>query len=153
MTTTIGRMAVAAALVAGLVASALAQEGTQRVTDESIASLVAKAKAAPNDPEVHYRLAVAYWYRACVPRTRACESSAGPPEMRAKNIQSGLIATDTALALRGDFIEVLIYKSLLLRGKAVLEPSRRDNLIKEADALVTVTAEILARRRSVAPGR
>jgi hypothetical protein len=61
----------------------------------------------------------------------------------------GLAALKRAETLRPEYFESLVYRSLLLRQKAVLEtdPSARKKLIAEADETRQEASDIVARRR------
>ncbi|HEX5111159.1 MAG TPA: hypothetical protein VFV95_22055 [Vicinamibacterales bacterium] len=122
MRTTTSLMIAAAVIGAAIATPVGAQQGASGVTDEQIETLVKQAEANPKDPELHYRLAAAYWAKACVPRIAVCEGSAGPIDRRAQYVQSGLLEADKTLAIRPDYLDALVYKGLLLRANAVLEP-------------------------------
>ena len=57
------------------------------------------------------------------------------PSQQMAYVQRGIEFTDRALAIDPNFVDSLVYKNLLLRTLATLEPSRREQLIGEADAL------------------
>src|SRR5262249_22989039 len=52
-------------------------------------------------------------------------------------LQSGIAATDRAIALNGDYVDALVYKSLFLRIEAQMETdaTRQQQLTAEADQL------------------
>ena len=140
-------LCVAALMTAALGRSLAAQRSNEpRYTDKEIARLIAATVNDPDNPETHYRLAVAYWHKACVPPAKACAAEAGPPSMQRKYVQEGLTETEKTLALRLDHIEALTYKSLLLRGLAYLDPSRAGALTREADALLEFVSAIQKKR-------
>ena len=50
-------------------------------------------------------------------------------------VMKGLASVERAIGLKPDYMEALVYKNLLLRLQATLEPDglKRDQLIREAD--------------------
>ena len=71
----------------------------------------------PNNPEAYYTIATYYWdkafrdFRLKDPRS-------------ASYVQKGIEASDRALKIKGDYIEAIVYKGLLLRLAANLEKDR-----------------------------
>ena len=93
-------------------------------------ALEERATKEPNNSEAFYTITVYCWdevYR----------------DVRLKNAQKkelihkGVDAVDRALQLKPNYMEALVYKSLLLRLEANMEkdPSRQQALIKQADQL------------------
>ena len=138
---TVGRTIGAIVIATGATPSVDAQQ-TARVTDEQLAAEITKADADPKNAELQYRVAVSYWFMACVPRNPICEDSARRAEMQAKYVELGLSAVDRALNIRPDFIDAVAYKNLLLRSKAALEPERRDELLRAADQVLEQFLEL-----------
>ena len=75
-----------------------------------------------------------------------------PEAEKIKYVQSGVDAVDKAISLKGDYIEALVYKNLLLRLQANLEknPARQQALLKEADTFRN-RAEELRKQKAAAP--
>lgn len=98
--------------------------------DKTIAALEDRASIEPANPEAFYTIATYYWDKAYRDFKL---STASKREMAAKGLES----VDRALQLTPDYMEALVYKGLLLRLEANLEPDprRRDELIREADEL------------------
>jgi len=80
-----------------------------------------------------YQVIATYYYE----RVRS-DSTLSPIE-KMTEVRQGIAATDRALALQADYVEALVYKNLLLRTQAGLEPdpARQQALLTEADALRT----------------
>jgi tetratricopeptide (TPR) repeat protein len=96
--------------------------------DKTMATLDERASSEPANPEAYYTIATYYFDKAF----RDFKLSiASKHEMVAKGLES----IERALQLKPDYIEALVYKSLLLRLEAnlVLDPRRRDELIRDAD--------------------
>lgn len=81
-----------------------------------------------NDPEGYYLIAVHYWdkvYR--------------DPDLTQADkrdyIDLGLAQLDQALEIDGEYVDAMIYKNLLLRELAKVEPQRRAELEEEANKL------------------
>ena len=97
---------------------------------KTIAALTARAALDPNDPEPFYTLATFYWDKAFRDTTL---SEAEKREILAK----GMSHIDRALELRSDYANAMVYKNLLLRSQALIEPdeARKQELIAEANRL------------------
>lgn len=80
------------------------------------------------DPEGYYLIAVHYWDK--VYRDPDLELSE-----KTEYIGLGLQELNDALAIDDDYIDALIYKNLLLREQAKLEPGRAEELVAEANGL------------------
>lgn len=98
--------------------------------DKTIEALEARATAEPNNPEAHYTIATYLWDKTFR------DFRLKEPEKRAY-LDKGVAATDRALAIKGDYLEAIVYKGLLLRLQANIEKdrARQQALLKEADAL------------------
>ena len=115
--------------------------------DKQIAAMTTRSEKEPNSPEAHHRIAAAYWFKTCIPSRKECAPIAAPANLRAKYIQAGIVEADKALALREDYIDALVYKGLLLRSQAYVEPARQAALTKEAEELLAKVQEIQKRRK------
>jgi Tfp pilus assembly protein PilF len=122
--------------------------------DKQMQALVARAEKSPDNPEAQYTIANTYWNRACVPTNQVCQAKADPNAsnaVKAKYVQSGLDASDKALAIRKDYIEALVFKNLLLRSEAYLETkdaARQKSLLAQADDLLKQVGEIRKKQAS-----
>jgi tetratricopeptide (TPR) repeat protein len=115
---------------------------------KQVEAMKVRAEKDPTSPETHYRIAVAYWNRACIPVAKFCEPYAGPPGERARNVAAGLEESEKALKIRGDYTDALFYKQLLLRSKAYLEPGNADALIKQANQIRDEAIQIQEKRKA-----
>jgi len=125
--------------------------------DKQMEALMTRAEKTPDNPEAQYTIANTYWNKACLPVRPQCAQTAPTSDaIKAKYVQSGLEAADKAIALRGDYIEALVFKNLLLRSEAYLEKkdlARQKALIAEAEELVAKVTEIRKRQQGQpAPG-
>jgi tetratricopeptide (TPR) repeat protein len=98
--------------------------------DKTIESLEQRAAAEPTNPEAYYTIATYLWDKTFR------DFRLKDPEKRAY-IEKGLAATDKALEIKGDYLEAIVYKGLLLRLQANMEKDRakQQALLKEADTL------------------
>jgi TonB family protein len=98
--------------------------------DKAVATLESAAAQNPNDPQGHQIVATYYW-------EKAQKDTALSREEKLRYLESGIAATERAIAINADYVEALTYKNILLRMKANLESDavRRDSLIAEADQL------------------
>jgi tetratricopeptide (TPR) repeat protein len=98
--------------------------------DKTIEALEQRAKVEPDNPEAFQTIAAYYW-----DETRG--DAALNDTQRRNYIQKGLEAANRALQIKGDYVEALTFKGLLLRLQANLEkdPARQQSLMKEAVAL------------------
>jgi periplasmic protein TonB len=103
--------------------------------EKAIDALTRRAAVEPNNPESHYTIASYYWEKAY----RDVSLSEG---QKRTYIASGLQAADRAIAINPDYMEALVYKNLLLRSQALLEP--------EADAKALIAEADKLRERSIA---
>ena len=78
--------------------------------------------------EAPYTVATYYWDKAYR------DFTIGAVEKR-QMVMKGLEWVERAIGLKPDYVEALVYKNLLLRLQANLEPDalKRDRLIREAD--------------------
>ena len=98
--------------------------------DKTIESLEAARPREPNNPESYYTIATYYWDKAFR------DFRLKEPEKRGY-VQKGIEASDRALKIKGDYMEAIVYKGLLLRLAANMEKDRakQQEQLKEADAL------------------
>ena len=81
--------------------------------DKTIEALEERAAKEPNNPEVFYTIAAYYWDEAY----RDFKLKDRKEGLRRK----GMTAVDHALQIKGDYVEAIIFKGLLLRLQANLE--------------------------------
>ena len=98
--------------------------------DDAMAAYARLTRLDPGDPQPFYQLAVSYEEKV---RKDASLASA----QQADYLTAGIEAVDQALALRPDYFEALVYKSLLLRQQVRFEtdPALQRTLVDEADGL------------------
>ena len=117
--------------------------------DKTMAALEDAAARDANDPAGYQLVAVYYW-------EKAQKDQRITPEQKATYIQSGIAASDRALALNPDYIDALTYKNILLRMQGNMETdlTRRQALHAEADGLRNRAMELAKARGPVpsAPG-
>ena len=113
--------------------------------EKTIEALQQRAAQEPNNPEAFYTMATYYWDKAY--RDFRLQEA-----QKIKYVQSGVDAVDKAISLKGDYMEALVYKNLLLRLQANLEksPARQQALLKEADTFRN-RAEELRKQKAAAP--
>jgi TonB family protein len=104
--------------------------GRQGNFQQSVELLETYAAQNPGDASGHQMVATWYWEKAQRDKTLT-------PADKLMYIESGIRATDRAIAQRPDYIEALTYKNILLRMKGNLEtdPARREQLYNEASML------------------
>jgi tetratricopeptide (TPR) repeat protein len=115
----------------------------QNEFDKTIDALEQRAAREPQNPEAFFTISTYYWDNA-QRNFRLTDAE------KRENVVKGLDAVDKALAIKGDYMEALVYKGLLLRVQANLEkdPARQQALIKEATALRDQAEEIRKKRAS-----
>ena len=98
--------------------------------DKLIESLEARTAQEPNNPEAYYTIATYYF-------NKASRDFALSDADKGTYAESGVAAVDRALALNENYIEAIVFKGLLLRLQANVDPSvaRQRVLLEEADAL------------------
>jgi tetratricopeptide (TPR) repeat protein len=114
--------------------------------DKTIDALEQRASKEPGNPEAYYTIATYYWDKAFRDKTLK------DPEKKAY-VEKGVEAADRALKIKGDYMEAMVYKGLLLRLEANLEKDRTKQLalLKEADALRDQANE-LRKKKSAGAG-
>jgi tetratricopeptide (TPR) repeat protein len=110
--------------------------------DKTIDALAQRASVEPNNPEAFFTISTYYWDNA---QRNATLTDA----VKKEQVGRGLEAVDKALAIKGDYMEALVYKGLLLRLQATLEkdPGKQQELLKEATDLKD-QAEAIKKKRS-----
>ena len=114
--------------------------------DKTIEALEQRAALEPNNPEAFQTIAGYYWDET-------------QRDVRLNDAQKrdfvlkGLQAADKAISLKGDYVEALTFKGLLLRQQALLEkdPAVQQSLIKEATGL-SEKANDLRKRQTTGVG-
>jgi len=98
--------------------------------DKTIEALEARAAAEPNNPEAYYTIATYLWDKTFR------DFRLGDADKRAY-LAKGVAATDKAISIKGDYLEAIVYKGLLLRLQANMEKDRakQQELLRQADAL------------------
>jgi tetratricopeptide (TPR) repeat protein len=111
--------------------------------DKTIDALEQRAGKEPNNPEAFYTIATYYWDKAFRDKTLK------DPEKK-EYVEKGLEAVDKAIQIKGDYMEALTYKGLLLRLQANLEKDRTKqlDLIKQAEALQNQANEIRKKKNA-----
>ncbi len=90
---------------------------------------LAKARdVQANNPEGYYLIAVHYW-------DKVYRDPDLTVAQKRDYIDRGLEQLDDALEMDGDYVDALIYKNLLLREKAKVDPRNKDTLIAQANEL------------------
>ena len=112
--------------------------------EKTMDALEAAENLDPADPAAPQIVATYYWEKAYKDKSLL-------PRQQLQYIQSGIAATDRALALNPDYVEALTYKNLLLRMRASLEtdPFQKQQLIAEADALRSRAIELNKTRTAI----
>jgi tetratricopeptide (TPR) repeat protein len=115
--------------------------------DKTMEALHARAMQEPNNPEAYYTIATYYWEKAYRDFTT-------PQPDKIKFVGQGIEAVDKAIELKPDYFEALTYKNLLLRVQATLEkePSRQQQLLREADQFRDRATEIRNKQRAAGAG-
>ena len=98
--------------------------------DKTINALIERAAKEPTNPEAFQTIATFYWDEA-FRDARLKESE------KKDYVMKGIDAVDSALKIKPDYMDALVYKGLLLRLQANLEkdPAKQQALIKEATVL------------------
>jgi tetratricopeptide (TPR) repeat protein len=105
--------------------------------DKTIDALQQRAVKEPNNPEVYYTIASYYW-------DKAFRDFRLSDVQKRDYIMKGLEADDQALKIKGDYVEAIVYKGLLLRLQANVEkdPAKQQALLKQAEALQEQAKEL-----------
>lgn len=115
--------------------------------DSAVGMMEEVAAQDPSNPQAHH--VVATYYQEKVQKDQSLM-----PIERLMYIRKGIEATDRALALDPDYTDAMIYKNILLRRQANVEPdpSARAALIAEADALRNRAIELRKARGASGAG-
>lgn len=98
--------------------------------DKTMEAFENRIQIEPNNPEAYHT--VAGYFEEKVRKDYTLK-----PDVKATYIQRGLEASDKAIAIKGDYVDAMVMKNLLLRQQALVEksPARQQELLKEANAL------------------
>jgi len=98
--------------------------------DKTIEAFENRIKLEPNNPEAYHT--VAGYFEEKVRKDYNVK-----PAAKAEYIQRGLEASDKAIAIKGDYVDAMVMKNLLLRQQALIEksPAKQQELLKQANAL------------------
>jgi TonB family protein len=109
--------------------------------DKAIETLSICARLDPADPERQYFIAT--FYQDKIYR----DKSLGPAQ-RATYIREGIAAADRALAIKPDYMEVFVFKGILLKARAELttDPAEKSRTMSEAEAQLNRGRELRAKR-------
>jgi TonB family protein len=116
--------------------------------DEAMVALQEAAALDPANPASHHLIAVHYWEKAYKDPRLA-------PAQKLAYVHAGIAAADRALAQDPDYVDSLVYKNILLRMEANLDPVNAASLLVQADALRDRALELQRARgpqRGVAGG-
>jgi tetratricopeptide (TPR) repeat protein len=111
--------------------------------DKTIDALTQRTKVEPTNPEAFFTISTYYWDNA---QRNAMLSDAD----KRVQIERGLEAVNKALEIKGDYMEALVYKGLLLRVQATLEKdgATQQRLLKEANDLRDEAEAIKKKRQT-----
>ena len=114
--------------------------------EKTMEALEAAEQLDPTDAAIAQMVATFYW-------DKAYRDHRLVPAQQLQYIESGIAATDRALAVKPDYIDALIYKNLLLRLKAKFDsdPFLKQQLIAEADLLRNRALELNKGRTAISP--
>ena len=98
--------------------------------EKTAQGVITRMVAAPSDPTLAYTLGTLYW-------ERVYRDAGLTDAQKYAYLKQGFEALDSALAMKPDYVDALVYKNLLLRSQATLEtnPAKQQQLIAEADVL------------------
>ena len=98
--------------------------------EKTINALHERTAKEPNNPEAHHMVATFYW-------DKVYRDFRLPEAEKRKFVLAGIEADDKAIALKGDYIEAITFKGLLLRLQANMEKdiARQQALLREATRL------------------
>lgn len=109
--------------------------------DKMLGSLKAAADSQPENPEGYYRLGQTY-------EDLVRRDTRLPPKTKLEYSLAGIAAIDRALEINPNYTEAMVYKNLLLRQQALVEPNRARQLelMKQADEIRAKAIEINQKR-------
>jgi len=113
---------------------------------EAIDVLEQLAQLEPGDRQAHYTIAT--YYEEIVRKGQLLS-----PDDKRAFVSRGIAAADRAIALDAEYVDALVYKNILLRHQATLEPdaAERQRLIAEADGIRTHAIELRKQQSPTAP--
>ena len=114
---------------------------------KTIEALEAIEHLDPTDASAPYVIATFY-------HEKAFKDHRLLPAEKYTYVLNGIAATDRALALKPAYMEAMVYKNILLRMRAELEPdpAQKQQLIAEADALRAGAIELNKQRAAINSG-
>lgn len=118
------------------------QRATERaVFDRKVAELEQAAAQQPGNAQAQHLVGTFYYEKS--------RDAALAAEERRGYLDRGIAAEDRALAVDADYVEALVYKNIMLRTKATMEPdpAAKAELIREADALRNRALELSQSQR------
>ena len=115
--------------------------------EKTMQALHTRAEKEPNNPEAFYLISTYYWEKGMRDFTISQAD-------KARFVQEGHKAVDKALELKGDYIDALVYKGLLLRLEATVEkdPKQQQALVKQAQTYSDRALEIRNKQRASGAG-
>ena len=117
------------------------EKGRSRFSD-AVSQLKVCADLDPKDPKGYYTVATFYWDQCY----RGVQAGGLPLDESTKQTlaDQGMEYIEKALQIKGDFVEAMIYKGLLLREQAKLakNPAKRNDLIEQAQAIQKQAIEL-----------
>ena len=115
--------------------------------DKTMEALHARAEQEPTNPEAYQMIAAYYW-------EKAYRDFTVPTAQKVKYIQEGHKAVDKALQLKGDYVDALSYKNLLLRAQALVEkdPKVQQQLLADAKKYEAQAADTKNKQRAAGAG-
>jgi tetratricopeptide (TPR) repeat protein len=105
--------------------------------DEAITTLERCANLDPNDPSGHFKVATFFW-------DKAFRDPLINDDQKGDYADKGLGAVDTALKIKPDYWEAIVYKGLLYRVKATVakNPRERAELLDQAATLQKMALDL-----------
>ena len=98
--------------------------------DKTMEAFQTRIQLEPNNPEAYHT--VAGYFEEKVRKDYTLK-----PATKADYIKRGLEAADKAIGIKGDYVDAMVMKNLLLRQQALVEksPAKQQELLKEATAI------------------
>src|SRR5688500_3750371 len=115
--------------------------------EKTMEALHARAEQEPTNPEAYQMIAAYYW-------EKAYRDFTVPTAQKVKYIQEGHKAVDKALELKGDYVDALSYKNLLLRAQALVEkdPKVQQQLLADAKKYEAQAIDTKNKQRAAGAG-
>jgi tetratricopeptide (TPR) repeat protein len=113
--------------------------------DEAISTLERCASLDANDPAGHFKVATFFW-------DKAFRDPLINDQQKADYADKGLGAVDTALKIKPDYWEAIVYKGLLYRVKATVakNPRERAELLDQAATLQKMALDLRKKQQAAA---